>query len=100
MNTREGKAGSHRDPIEFTTGSLGAAKTAAAEIGKRLVVEFEHVDDLIAKAEDQGVIVKGIVFKGQPVVQAAWQAHRGHDHGPPMMKTEDVIVLDTQAVKT
>lgn len=90
-----GKAGSHRDPIEFSAGSLGKAKTAAEDMGAKLVREFEHVEALQQKLrEEHGIEVARVRFD-HPVTQAAWLAFSKHDAGPPMMPTEDELVRRT-----
>jgi hypothetical protein len=88
------ESGSHRDPTEFALASLGRAKSAAKSAGNKLVTEFEHVERIATDLrEEHGVRIASnqIVFE-HPVTQAAWQAHQGHDHGPPMMETEDDLL--------
>lgn len=86
-----GKSGSYRDPIEFSAGSMGKAKTAAEEMGGKLVHQFEYVEELQKKLrEDHGIEVTRVRFE-HPVTQAAWLAYAKHDQGPPVMPFEDEI---------
>ena len=91
----EERAGSSRDPIEFTMAALGEAKTAAEIAGRKLVAEFEHVERISQDLrENHGLkIAPNQVTFDHPVTQAAWMAKQGHDMGPPMMTHEDDLAL-------
>jgi hypothetical protein len=94
----EERAGSHRDPTEFTLAMLGRAKTAASDAGGKLVSEFEHVERITAdlRSEHGVKIAPNQIVFDHPVTQAAWLAKQGHDQGPPMMMHEDDLALSVR----